>query len=121
MCCVLCVVCGVCCVTQPSNRFQKINQMVNSSDGSMKRSMEQGSAPKPLKRLRFDMDGQDEADGRWVIWIYIYTWIYIYERTPSTCIAFPLLKTFFPFVLSKAAGESTLIQRLAEMSRWKFC
>ncbi|XP_056449509.1 retinoblastoma-associated protein [Gadus chalcogrammus] len=63
-----------------SNRFQKINQMVNSSDGSMKRSMEQGSAPKPLKRLRFDMDGQDEADG------------------------------------SKAAGESTLIQRLAEMS-----
>uniref|UniRef100_A0A8C5AIX0 Retinoblastoma 1 n=1 Tax=Gadus morhua TaxID=8049 RepID=A0A8C5AIX0_GADMO len=64
----------------PSNRFQKINQMVNSSDGSMKRSMEQGSAPKPLKRLRFDMDGQDEADG------------------------------------SKAAGESTLIQRLAEMS-----
>uniref|UniRef100_A0A8C4ZQP1 Retinoblastoma 1 n=1 Tax=Gadus morhua TaxID=8049 RepID=A0A8C4ZQP1_GADMO len=57
----------------PSNRFQKINQMVNSSDGSMKRSMEQGSAPKPLKRLRFDMDGQDEADGRWVIWIYIYT------------------------------------------------
>ena len=56
----------VCCVLQPPNRFQKINQMVNSSDISLKRTMELGSAPKPLKRLRFDTDGQDEADGRLV-------------------------------------------------------
>uniref|UniRef100_H3D2K2 Retinoblastoma-associated protein n=1 Tax=Tetraodon nigroviridis TaxID=99883 RepID=H3D2K2_TETNG len=46
-----------------SNRFQKINQMVNSGDRSFKRSLDLGSTPKPLKRLRFDMDGQDEADG----------------------------------------------------------
>ncbi|TWW74867.1 Retinoblastoma-associated protein p104 pRb [Takifugu flavidus] len=46
------------------NRFQKINQMVNSGDRSFKRSLDLGSTPKPLKRLRFDMDGQDEADGR---------------------------------------------------------
>ncbi|KAM8898409.1 retinoblastoma-associated protein isoform 2-T2 [Spinachia spinachia] len=44
------------------NRFQKINQMVNSGDRSFKRSLDAGSAPKPLKRLRFDVDGQDEAD-----------------------------------------------------------
>ena len=60
------------CVPQPSNRFQKINEMVSSGDGSSKRKLDLdklgldklGSAPKPLKRLRFDMDGQDEADGR---------------------------------------------------------
>uniref|UniRef100_A0A8D3CVX0 Retinoblastoma 1 n=1 Tax=Scophthalmus maximus TaxID=52904 RepID=A0A8D3CVX0_SCOMX len=49
-----------------SSRFQKINQMVNSSDRSFKRTLDLGSAPKPLKRLRFDVDGQDEADGRLV-------------------------------------------------------
>ncbi|XP_034539381.1 retinoblastoma-associated protein [Notolabrus celidotus] len=63
-----------------SNRFQKINQMVNSSDRSFKRTLDLGSTPKPLKRLRFDVDGQDEADG------------------------------------SKSGGDSTLIQKLAEMS-----
>uniref|UniRef100_A0A671T665 Retinoblastoma-associated protein-like n=1 Tax=Sinocyclocheilus anshuiensis TaxID=1608454 RepID=A0A671T665_9TELE len=62
------------------NKFQKINEMVSSTDWSLKRSLNGGSAPKPLKRLRFDMDGQDEADG------------------------------------SKSSGESTLIQKLAEMS-----
>ncbi|XP_018607871.1 retinoblastoma-associated protein [Scleropages formosus] len=46
-----------------SDKFQKINEMVSSSDWSLKRSFDQGSTPKPLKRLRFDMDGQDEADG----------------------------------------------------------
>uniref|UniRef100_A0AAQ4R613 Retinoblastoma 1 n=1 Tax=Gasterosteus aculeatus aculeatus TaxID=481459 RepID=A0AAQ4R613_GASAC len=44
------------------NRFQKINQMVNSGERSFKRCLDPGSAPKPLKRLRFDVDGQDEAD-----------------------------------------------------------
>ncbi|XP_051537752.1 retinoblastoma-associated protein-like [Myxocyprinus asiaticus] len=63
-----------------ADKFQKINQMVSSTDRSLKRSLEGGSTPKPLKRLRFDMDGQDEADG------------------------------------SKTSGESTLIQKLAEMS-----
>uniref|UniRef100_A0A8C3B273 Retinoblastoma-associated protein n=1 Tax=Cyclopterus lumpus TaxID=8103 RepID=A0A8C3B273_CYCLU len=63
-----------------SNRFQKINQMVNSSERSFKRTLDLGSAPKPLKRLRFDVDGQDEGDG------------------------------------SKSGGDSTLIQKLAEMS-----
>ncbi|XP_027129292.1 retinoblastoma-associated protein [Larimichthys crocea] len=46
-----------------ANRFQKINQMVNSSDRSFKRTLDLGATPKPLKRLRFDVDGQDEADG----------------------------------------------------------
>uniref|UniRef100_A0A673BTN1 Retinoblastoma 1 n=1 Tax=Sphaeramia orbicularis TaxID=375764 RepID=A0A673BTN1_9TELE len=64
-----------------SNRFQKINQMVNSSDRSFKRTLDLGPTPKPLKRLRFDVDGQDEADG------------------------------------SKSGGDSTLIQKLAEMSK----
>ncbi|XP_058614094.1 retinoblastoma-associated protein isoform X2 [Onychostoma macrolepis] len=63
-----------------ADKFQKINEMVSSTDWSLKRSLDGGSAPKPLKRLRFDMDGQDEADG------------------------------------SKSSGESTLIQKLAEMS-----
>lgn len=63
-----------------SNRFQKINQMVNSGDRSFKRTLDLGATPKPLKRLRFDVDGQDEADG------------------------------------SKSGGDSTLIQKLAEMS-----
>uniref|UniRef100_A0A672SAK7 Retinoblastoma-associated protein-like n=1 Tax=Sinocyclocheilus grahami TaxID=75366 RepID=A0A672SAK7_SINGR len=62
------------------NKFQKINEMVSSTDWSLKRRLDGGSAPKPLKRLRFDMDGQDETDG------------------------------------SKSSGESTLIQKLAEMS-----
>ncbi|TNN88688.1 Retinoblastoma-associated protein [Liparis tanakae] len=63
-----------------SNRFQKINQMVNSGERSFKRTLDLGSGPKPLKRLRFDVDGQDEGDG------------------------------------SKSGGDSTLIQKLAEMS-----
>ncbi|KAM4699029.1 retinoblastoma-associated protein [Discoglossus pictus] len=46
----------------PSEKFQKINQMVSSSEKPLKRSAD-GTAPKPLKKLRFDMDGQDEADG----------------------------------------------------------
>lgn len=41
--------------------------MVNSSDRSFKRTLDLGATPKPLKRLRFDVDGQDEADGRLVI------------------------------------------------------
>ena len=57
---------GLFCHLQLSNRFQKINQMVNSSDRSLKRTLDLGATPKPLKRLRFDMDGQDEADGRLV-------------------------------------------------------
>uniref|UniRef100_M4AMR4 Retinoblastoma-associated protein n=1 Tax=Xiphophorus maculatus TaxID=8083 RepID=M4AMR4_XIPMA len=61
------------------NRFQKINQMVNS-ERSHKRTMDQSAAIKPLKKLRFDVDGQDEADG------------------------------------SKPGGDSTLIQKLTEMS-----
>uniref|UniRef100_A0A674BHY4 Retinoblastoma-associated protein n=1 Tax=Salmo trutta TaxID=8032 RepID=A0A674BHY4_SALTR len=49
--------------TRPtSDKFQKINAMVNSSDRSLKRSLDMSSAPKPLKRLRFDVEGQDEAD-----------------------------------------------------------
>uniref|UniRef100_A0A6Q2Y5X4 Retinoblastoma 1 n=1 Tax=Esox lucius TaxID=8010 RepID=A0A6Q2Y5X4_ESOLU len=49
-----------------SDKFQKINAMVNSRDWSLKRygCFDRNSASKPLKRLRFDMDGQDEADGR---------------------------------------------------------
>uniref|UniRef100_A0AAR2KUR5 Retinoblastoma 1 n=1 Tax=Pygocentrus nattereri TaxID=42514 RepID=A0AAR2KUR5_PYGNA len=46
-----------------SDKFQKINQMVSSTDWSLKRRLEGDSTPKPLKRLRFDVDGQDEADG----------------------------------------------------------
>ncbi|XP_058482776.1 retinoblastoma-associated protein isoform X2 [Solea solea] len=63
-----------------SSRFREINQMVNSSERSFKRTLDLSSAPKPLKRLRFDVDGQDEADG------------------------------------SKSGRDSTLIQKLAEMS-----
>uniref|UniRef100_A0AAY4A814 Retinoblastoma 1 n=1 Tax=Denticeps clupeoides TaxID=299321 RepID=A0AAY4A814_9TELE len=62
------------------DKFHKINQMVSSIDLSLKRRMDGGSTPKPLKRLRFDMDGQDETDG------------------------------------SKSSGDSTLIQKLAEMN-----
>uniref|UniRef100_A0A665WNY3 Retinoblastoma 1 n=1 Tax=Echeneis naucrates TaxID=173247 RepID=A0A665WNY3_ECHNA len=54
-----------------SSRFQKINQMVNSSERSFKRTLDLGSSPKPLKRLRFDMDGQDEADVV-QLWICIF-------------------------------------------------
>ncbi|XP_066556008.1 retinoblastoma-associated protein isoform X2 [Amia ocellicauda] len=46
-----------------SEKFQKINQMVSNSEWSLKRSLDNDRTPKPLKRLRFDMDGQDEADG----------------------------------------------------------
>uniref|UniRef100_A0A671RPW1 Retinoblastoma-associated protein-like n=1 Tax=Sinocyclocheilus anshuiensis TaxID=1608454 RepID=A0A671RPW1_9TELE len=46
-----------------ADKFQKINEMVSSTDWSLKRRLDGGSAPKPLKRLRFDMDGQDETDG----------------------------------------------------------
>ncbi|NXI34127.1 RB protein, partial [Galbula dea] len=46
-----------------SEKFQRINQLVCSSEGQLKRSAEGGAAPKPLKRLRFDIEGQDEADG----------------------------------------------------------
>ncbi|XP_038617485.1 retinoblastoma-associated protein [Tachyglossus aculeatus] len=46
-----------------SEKFQKINQMVCSSDRSLKRSAEGSNPPKPLKKLRFDIEGQDEADG----------------------------------------------------------
>ncbi|XP_061850669.1 retinoblastoma-associated protein isoform X1 [Colius striatus] len=46
-----------------SEKFQKINQMVCNSECQLKRSAEGSAAPKPLKRLRFDIEGQDEADG----------------------------------------------------------
>ncbi|NXC45703.1 RB protein, partial [Penelope pileata] len=46
-----------------SEKFQKINQMVGNSERQLKRSTEVSAAPKPLKRLRFDIEGQDEADG----------------------------------------------------------
>ncbi|NWS95929.1 RB protein, partial [Mionectes macconnelli] len=46
-----------------SEKFQKINQMLCNSEGQLKRSAEVSAAPKPLKRLRFDIEGQDEADG----------------------------------------------------------
>ncbi|KAE8626255.1 hypothetical protein XENTR_v10006565 [Xenopus tropicalis] len=45
------------------DRFQKINQMLNSCERPIKRCADTGAAPKPLKKLRFDTDGQDEADG----------------------------------------------------------
>ncbi|OCT92730.1 retinoblastoma-associated protein isoform X2 [Xenopus laevis] len=45
------------------DRFQKINQMLNSCERPIKRSADTGTTPKPLKKLRFDSDGQDEADG----------------------------------------------------------
>ncbi|XP_026989918.2 retinoblastoma-associated protein [Tachysurus fulvidraco] len=46
-----------------SDKFQKINQMVNSTDRALKRSLAGDPNLKPHKRLRFDVDGQDEADG----------------------------------------------------------
>ncbi|XP_021037313.1 retinoblastoma-associated protein [Mus caroli] len=46
-----------------SEKFQKINQMVCNSDRVLKRSAEGGNPPKPLKKLRFDIEGADEADG----------------------------------------------------------
>ncbi|KAK6322300.1 hypothetical protein J4Q44_G00070920 [Coregonus suidteri] len=63
-----------------SDKFQKINAMVNNSDCSLKRSLDMSSVPMPQKRICLDMDGQDEADG------------------------------------SKPDGDSTLIQKLAEIS-----
>ncbi|XP_048358478.1 retinoblastoma-associated protein [Sphaerodactylus townsendi] len=47
-----------------AEKFQKINQMMCNSDRHLKRGAEASPGPKPLKRLRFDMEGQDEADGR---------------------------------------------------------
>ncbi|XP_060640827.2 retinoblastoma-associated protein [Anolis sagrei] len=47
-----------------SEKLQKINQMVCNSDRPLKHGAEGSTAPKPLKRLRFDIEGQDEADGR---------------------------------------------------------
>lgn len=102
---------------QLSNRFQKINQMVNSSDRSLKRTLDLGATPKPLKRLRFDMDGQDEADGRLVasgvichsIW---NTWF-------INCTSRSKKLTLYMLIYSKSGGDSTLIQKLAEMSKWK--
>nr|QOY46734.1 retinoblastoma-associated protein [Ambystoma velasci] len=46
-----------------AEKFQKINQMLNSTERLLKRGAESSNAPKPLKRLCFDMDGQDETDG----------------------------------------------------------
>ena len=40
--------------------------MVCTNDRHLKRGAEVSIAPKPLKRLRFDTEGQDEADGRCV-------------------------------------------------------
>uniref|UniRef100_A0A452UV48 Retinoblastoma-associated protein n=1 Tax=Ursus maritimus TaxID=29073 RepID=A0A452UV48_URSMA len=43
-----------------SEKFQKINQMVCNSDRVLKRSAEGSNPPKPLKKLRFDIEGSDE-------------------------------------------------------------
>ncbi|KAG9491401.1 hypothetical protein GDO78_000089 [Eleutherodactylus coqui] len=43
-----------------SEKFQRINQMVSSTERPIKRHAD-GTAPKPLKKLRFD--GHDEPDG----------------------------------------------------------
>ncbi|XP_068123831.1 retinoblastoma-associated protein [Hyperolius riggenbachi] len=44
-----------------AEKFQEINQMMSSIDRPVKRTAPGGTAPKPLKMLRFD--GHDEADG----------------------------------------------------------
>ncbi|XP_077339390.1 retinoblastoma-associated protein isoform X1 [Lithobates pipiens] len=44
-----------------SEKFQKINQMLSSAERPSKRTAQDGTAPKPLKKLRFD--DHDEADG----------------------------------------------------------
>lgn len=98
---------------QVSNRFEKINQMVNSGDRSFKRSLDLGSTPKPLKRLRFDMDGQDEVDGRFVMDVdfkkrTLDKMIFATEHCMDTSVCFHY---------SKSGGDSTLIQKLAEMSK----
>ncbi|KAM6178098.1 retinoblastoma-associated protein isoform 2-T2 [Rhynchocyon petersi] len=46
-----------------SEKFQKINQMVCNSERVLKRSAEGSHPPKPLKKLRFDVEGTDEPDG----------------------------------------------------------
>uniref|UniRef100_A0A8C6RGE2 Retinoblastoma-associated protein n=1 Tax=Nannospalax galili TaxID=1026970 RepID=A0A8C6RGE2_NANGA len=46
-----------------SEKFQKINQMVCNSDRVLKRNAEGSNPPKPLKKLRFDIEGSDETDG----------------------------------------------------------
>ncbi|XP_075389365.1 retinoblastoma-associated protein isoform X1 [Tenrec ecaudatus] len=46
-----------------SEKFQKINQMVCNSERALKRSAEGSNPPKPLKKLRFDLEGSDETDG----------------------------------------------------------
>lgn len=106
---------------QLSNRFQKINQMVNSSDRSFKRSLDLGSTPKPLKRLRFDVDGQDEADGRLVtdcicrlrFWINVL--MSMLTKPGHVCVCTHSSLDFIQ-IYSKSGGESALIQKLAEMS-----
>lgn len=92
------------------NRFQKINQMVNSGDRSFKRSLDMGSTPKPLKRLRFDMDGQDEADGRFEMSVDL---IFAISKRMDHFFIYSL----YIWIHSKSGGDSTLIQKLTEMSK----
>lgn len=88
--------------------------MVNSSDRSLKRTLDLGATPKPLKRLRFDMDGQDEADGRLVTFATAY-------EIPDfiNCTSKSKKLTLYMLIYSKSGGDSTLIQKLAEMSKLK--
>lgn len=75
-----------------------------------------GSSPKPMKRLRFDVDGQDEADGRSVA-----DGLICQHKTQLLDLSFkseiPRNNTFHFFLHSKSGSESTLIQRLTEMSK----
>ena len=102
MCVCVCVLCVMCCVLQPPNRFQKINQMVNSSDISLKRTMELGSAPKPLKRLRFDTDGQDEADGRLV---HLDPYVCPPQARCIACLLFNSIFCFLPSLRPQQSGR----------------
>ncbi|NXH17058.1 RB protein, partial [Bucco capensis] len=45
-----------------AEKFQKINELVCSSECQRKRGAEGSAAPKPLKRLRFDSEGHDEPE-----------------------------------------------------------
>lgn len=78
-----------------------------------------GSGPKPLKRLRFDVDGQDEGDGRLVInTVFYLSW----RASPLSDLShiytyISIRLTFYVFISSKSGGDSTLIQKLAEMSK----
>jgi len=93
--------------------------MVNSSELSFKRTLDLGSGPKPLKRLRFDVDGQDEGDGRLVInTVFYLSW----RASPLSDLShiytyISIRLTFYVFISSKSGGDSTLIQKLAEMSK----